>query len=117
MLDRWVGALDSARELLLDTSRDSLSRLCAAWPHLQHLDLMDLPSQLRPHWSLVSERTARLSAVAEESRALVDLEEAGDVGTTLLCLEWLLRRNLIPATGFADETSLEVSRREGSAQA
>jgi hypothetical protein len=99
-LARWVDPFESVREILLDANKSCIERINSAWPHLENLPSTDLPSSFRPQWASISERAGRLAGVTVEQAAPSHVDEAGDIGTILLCFEWLLRRDLIPATVF-----------------
>ena len=88
-----VDSLGRAREVLLDAGRNCVDRVNTAWQDLKSLTLTDLPPSLRLEWLAVSERADRLARVLAEPHALARMDEAGDIGTVLLCIERLARRS------------------------
>ena len=92
---RCLAALAQCRQILLDTSRNCVDRLSAAWLVLQHLTADDLPPALRREWTKLSERASRV-VTASGPVLTASVAEAADVASILLLLETLLQRNLMP---------------------
>jgi hypothetical protein len=91
-----LSTLGRAHELLLDTDRHVVDRVKAVWPILSRLPLVDMATSWGAEWIGVSNRAAHLATVEAPDYTLAHVEEAGDIGSILLCLEWLIQRNLVP---------------------
>jgi hypothetical protein len=89
---RFIDALGRGRQVLLDTHLNCVDRVNAVWQDLRSLTLSDLPPTLRLEWLAVSERANRLALAVAEPHAPSRMDEAGDIGTILLCIERLARR-------------------------
>lgn len=94
--------LAQARELLLDTSKNCVDRVCDVWPILQDFPTAVLPASLRAMWTSACDRAARLREVVAEPYESIHVEEAGDIGSILLCMEMLLRSDLMSGGFFFD---------------
>lgn len=92
-LSRCLKALGRAREVLLDENRNVVERVNVVWPTLSSLPLIDLPSPWRLEWAALSKRAAHLATAEAPGYTFASMDEAGDIGSILLCLEWLLRRH------------------------
>ena len=88
-----IESLGRAREILLDTHLNCVDRVNAVWQDLRSLTLTDLPTSLRFEWLAVAERADRLALVVAEPHAPARMDEAGDIGTILLCIWRLAQRS------------------------
>jgi DNA-binding SARP family transcriptional activator len=91
---RCLDALSDVHATLVDSSKDVVDRVNRSWSHLQHLSLQELPPVLRPEWVALAKRARRLAAGSLMEQRPADINEAGDVGSILLCIERLLQSNL-----------------------
>jgi hypothetical protein len=83
-----------AHEMLIDENRSCVERVTIAWQDLRNIRIEELPPSLRAGWTEVSERVERLLAATSNPPAAATIEEAGDIGCILLCIETLLRRGV-----------------------
>lgn len=91
-------ALARAREMILDSERDCVERVNAAWQELRHVSVEDMPPALRPEWTAIARRATRL---AEGSPGLATPDrhgEAANIGSIFLCFDWLLRQTTYAST-------------------
>lgn len=84
-------AFERARADLAEEGLNCVDRVNAAWSRLRHLGSADLPPSLSSEWDSVSERANLLALPAVVPHSLARMDEAGDVGSILLCLNWLVR--------------------------
>ena len=92
-LSHCLEALSQAHKVLLDENRNVVERVNVVWPTLNFLPFIDLPSPWRLEWAALSKRAAHLATAEAPGYTLTSMDEAGDIGSIILCLEWLLRRN------------------------
>jgi hypothetical protein len=95
-LSLLLSTLGRAHELLLDTNTNVVDRVKAVWPTLNRLPPVDRSTSWGSEWAAVSNRAAHLATAEAPAYTLAHAEEAGDIGSILLCLEWLIQRNLVP---------------------
>lgn len=98
---RCFAAFIRAHEVLIDGNRSCVERVTIAWQDLRNITLEELPPSLRAGWTDLSERVWRLLAAASKQPAPATLDEAGDIGCILLCIETLLRRGAFGGVGIA----------------
>jgi hypothetical protein len=91
----WLEGFAQVHDLLLDSSRGYVERASAAWQVLENLPSDRLPEALRSEWEALSKRATWPATAHPVSDGSGFVESAADIGSILLCIEWLLRRDLV----------------------